>query len=155
MSEETKANNDQPVSILGQFVKDMSFENPDPIAFLAIENSQPEMNMDVGVNANALESNHFEVILKIKLTAKHQEKTIFITELSYSTVAKIDVDAIGKEHLEPILLVHIPSLSFPFVRTIVYNTIREGGLPPFAINPIDFALLYEQNQNQINQPTIN
>jgi preprotein translocase subunit SecB len=157
MSEKaTIIDTNQPISILGQFIKDLSFENPDPIAFLAIQDSQPEMNMDVGVNAHALNDGHFEVILKLKIMAKHKEKTIFISELSYSTLAKIDEEAVGKENLSTVLLVHIPHLAFPFMRAILYTLIRDGGLPPFAIHPIDFASMYEQNmKNGGETPTIN
>ncbi|MBP9752281.1 MAG: protein-export chaperone SecB [Proteobacteria bacterium] len=155
MTEQTLGNENQPVAILGQFVKDLSFENPDPIAFLAIQDAQPEINMDVNINANGLNDGHFEVVLKVKLTAKHQEKTIFLSELAYSTIAKIDEEAIGKENMGPILMVHIPHLAFPFVRAILYNVIRDGGLPPFAIHPIDFAGMYEQNAKNQENPTIN
>ncbi|CAO5675279.1 MAG: Protein-export protein SecB [Holosporales bacterium] len=156
MSEETIAvNAEQPVTILGQFIKDLSFENPDPISFLALQDAQPEINMDVNINAASLNESHFEIILKVKLTAKHEEKTVFLCELAYSTIAQINEEVVGKENMGPLLMVHIPHLAFPFIRAILYNIIREGGLPPFAIHPIDFAGMYEQNSKNQENHTIN
>lgn len=146
--------NEQSVSILGQFIKDLSFENPDPIAFLGSENTQPNMNMDVQVTVDNLKKDHFEVVLVLKLTAAHNEKTIFLTELSYSTIVYVNEDAVGAENINPILLVHVPHLSFPFVRAILFNIIRDGGLPAFTIHPIDFAALYEQNIKDKNNSTV-
>lgn len=146
--------NEQPVSILGQFIKDLSFENPDPIAFLGDKDAQPNMNMDVQVTVHNLKKNHFEVVLILKLTASHNEKTIFLTELSYSTIVHVNEDAVGVENINPILLVHVPHLSFPFVRAILFNIIRDGGLPGFAIHPIDFAALYEQNVKNKDNSTV-
>lgn len=151
---EKTVHNEQPVSILGQFIKDLSFENPDPISFLADPSVQPSMNMDVQVDVHNLKQDHYEVVLKLKLTAKHKEKTIFLSELSYSTIVYVNEEVIGKDNINPILLVHVPHLSFPFVRVILFNLIRDGGLPAFAIHPIDFGALYEQNLQGKKDQTI-
>ena len=56
--------------------------------------------------------------------------------------------------LQPFLLIEAPHLLFPFVRRIVADVIRDGGMPPLMIEPIDFAALYQQNQMQGGpQPT--
>lgn len=143
---------EQAVSILGQFIKDLSFENPDPMIF-ANSTAQPNINMDVQVNVNNINEEHFEVVLNIKLTATQNEKTVFLAELAYSTIVHVNKNAIDKENINPILLVHIPHLSFPFVRAILFNLIRDGGLPAFTIHPIDFAGLYQQNLESSKQAT--
>ncbi|CAO5677652.1 MAG: Protein-export protein SecB [Holosporales bacterium] len=140
----------QPVSILGHFLKDISFENPDPIALISQANVAPQVGMDVGVQVNGLNQDHFEVVLKMKLKATQNEKAAFIVELAHSTIVQIDTNNFPKENMNPLLLVHIPHLAFPFVRTIVYNMMREGGLPPFNIAPIDFAAMYEAQQKDEN-----
>ena len=70
---------------------------------------------------------------------------IFICELTYGALVTLEVP---KEHIEPILLVEIPQLLFPYARSIVANTTREAGLPPLQINPIDFGTLYREKVAQ-------
>ena len=71
-------------------------------------------------------------------------KKLFILELKYAAVVGLNVP---EEHVEPVLLVEIPRMIFPFARSIVTNTLVEGGLPPFMLNPIDFVAMY-QNRKQ-------
>ena len=61
-----------------------------------------------------------------------------------------------QQHIEPLLLIEIPHLLFPYARAIVGNLVREAGFPSLQINPIDFAALYrarlEQKQQSKQQP---
>lgn len=41
-----------------------------------------------------------------------------------------------------ILLIQAPHMLFPFLRRIVSDVVRDGGMPPLMIEPIDFAQLY-------------
>lgn len=148
MTQENTQQAAQPVAILGHFIKDMSFENPDPIAVLSTTDTPPQINMDVSVQVNSVNADHFEVVLKLKLKATQKEKTAFLVDLAYSTIVQLDTKAIPQESMNPILLIHIPHLAFPFVRAIIYNVMREGGLPPFNIAPIDFAAMYESQNKQ-------
>jgi preprotein translocase subunit SecB len=53
-----------------------------------------------------------------------------------------------EELLQPILLIDGPHILFPFARRIVADVIRDGGMPPLMIEPIDFAALYRAKTNQ-------
>ena len=78
------------------------------------------------------------------------EKKLFILELVYAAVVSLNVP---QEHVEPVLLVEIPRMIFPFARSIITNNLVEGGLPPFMLNPIDFVAMYQARKNaQDNQP---
>jgi len=146
----TDKNNNQPIMILGQFVKDLSFEHPDPLFSLRIpEDKQPNMNVDVAINtASAEQEGLYEVTLSINVGAKTADKTMFLLELSYSAFVQVDTTVVDKEQLNPVLMINVPHMLFPFVRGIIYNTVREGGLPPLMLNPIDFAAMYEANLQQ-------
>lgn len=71
----------------------------------------------------------------------HQK--LFILELTYSAVVALNVPA---EHLEPVLMIEIPRLIFPFARNVVTNCLVEGRPPPFMINPIDFVTMYNNRK---------
>ena len=82
-----------------------------------------------------------DLTVKTKAVKPDDNKTVFVCELTYGGLVTLDVPP---EHVEPILLVEIPHLLFPYARAIIANTTREAGLPPLQINPVDFASLYRQ-----------
>jgi preprotein translocase subunit SecB len=42
---------------------------------------------------------------------------------------------------------------FPFARRIVADVVRDGGMPPLMIEPIDFAALFQAKMGQ-GQPVM-
>lgn len=138
MTEETK-NNAPAIAINNQYIKDLSLEIPyAPEIFREIKGS-PKVNLDIDINANKMHDSYYNVELKISLNGDLEDKKLFILELTYASVVSLNVPA---EHIEPLLLIEIPRLIFPFARNVVTTCLTEGGLPPFMINPIDFAALY-------------
>ena len=104
------------------------------------------MEVAVNVASTRLENNHFEVVLKIAATAKTDDKTIFVVELSYGGIASSNVT--DEKMLHPLISIEGPRLLFPFARAVVANITREGGFLPLNLNPIDFLALYQQNMAQ-------
>ncbi len=125
--------------VLGQYVKDLSFENPGhpPI------NVQPQIDLsiDVGAIPHADGNGMFEVSLKLAARALADNTVLFISELDYAGLFQIQN---AQEHqIEPMLLIECPRLLFPFARRIIAEVTREGGFPPLLIEPIDFVALYQ------------
>ena len=131
------------IQINAQYVKDLSFEAPGLPAILSELKGAPAISVDIDVKVNKGGDKLYLVDLTIKARAEKPEdkKTVFLCELTYGGLVTLDVPA---EHVEPILLVEIPHLLFPYARAIIANTTREAGLPPLQINPVDFAALYRQ-----------
>ena len=47
------------------------------------------------------------------------------------------------------LLVECPRYLFPFARQIIASATADGGFyPPFLLDPLDFAAIYEQRKAQ-------
>ena len=138
MSEENK--NQAPAIIINnQYIKDLSLEIPLAPEIFRENVQAPKINLEVDINAKNLEETYYNVDLNIRINGDFEEKKLFILELTYSSVVNVNVP---KEHVEPVLLIEIPRLMFPFARNIVTQCLTEGGLPPFMINPIDFAAIY-------------
>ncbi|MBR6675056.1 MAG: protein-export chaperone SecB [Alphaproteobacteria bacterium] len=139
------------VQIISQYIKDLSFEAPNLPHILGDLKSAPAITVDIDVRVNKTDNpKMFSVDLHIKGTAKRPDdnREIFICELLYGALVAADVPA---EHLEPVLIVQIPHMLFPYARAIVANITREAGLPPLQINPVDFAMLYHKKlKNQEN-----
>jgi preprotein translocase subunit SecB len=139
------------IQIAGQYVKDLSFENPS----MGLNIQRPQIDFAIDVQARRMqESGPYEVIIKLRVTADQDQKTLFLLELAYAGL--FILDKIPEEAIQPILLIECPRLIFPFARRIVADMVSDGGLPPLMIEPIDFAQLYRSRMMQAqesNQPT--
>ena len=129
---------DFQMQVVGQYVKDLSFENPGAPLNLT---ERPQIDLGVDLQAKRLDPQRFEVELKLRVSAKAEEKTVFLMELVYAGLIQIGGNA-PEDFLQQIMLIEAPMLLFPFARRIVADVIRDGGMPPLMIEPIDFAQLY-------------
>ncbi len=142
------------IHVLGQYIKDLSFENPNAPASLAPGDSPPQISVNVNVNARRLSDADVEVELKLEATAQRGVKALFVTEVTYAGVFQLR--NVPQEHLQPIMLIECPRLLFPFARQILADATRQGGFPPLMIDPVDFAALYHQKmQNMAQQAEAN
>jgi preprotein translocase subunit SecB len=140
----TKNTPTNDIAINGQYVKDLSFENPNAPKSLAVQ-QKPDVNVSVDLEANNLENNTYEVVLSLSASAKAGDETLFMTELSYAGVFTLNID---EEHREFVLMVHCPTIIFPFARRILADATRDGGFLPLMIDPIDFGHLYNQHKGK-------
>jgi preprotein translocase subunit SecB len=137
------------VGILTQYVKDLSFENPNaPAVYQAT--AQPQLDVGFNIGANQVGEDVHEVVLKIDVKAQGQDgQTHFLVDLQYAGL--FGLRNVPAEHLQPFLLGEAPRLLFP--RRILADAVRDGGFPPLMLEPIDFAQLYlqqaEANAGQI------
>ena len=131
------------LSVLTQYVRDLSFENPNAPGSLTQENAGGNPNIDVNVDIQARRGadDRYEVILKTRIDARNQDgKAMFLCELDYAGLFVIT--GVPQESLEPVLLIECPRLLFPFARRVIGDVTRDGGFPPLNMDPIDFAGLY-------------
>tara|TARA_B100001964_G_C14082699_1_gene531085 strand:- start:58 stop:543 length:486 start_codon:yes stop_codon:yes gene_type:complete len=135
--------------INAQYLKDLSFENPNPLDALQKVDEKPDIKVNVSTAARKLPDNAFEVILDIKTEAKRKDKISFIAEVSYAGI--FTLNKVPKEHEKPLLLIEAPRMLFPFARNVLAETTRDGGYPPLMLNPIDFTTLYKKNLEQEKQ----
>ena len=140
-------NTEGTIQINAQYVKDLSFEGPNLPMILSEMKTAPSISVNIDVKANKGADKVYTVDLTVKTKAvkPDDQKVVFICELTYGGLVTLDVPA---EHVEPLLLVEIPHLLFPYARSIIANTTREAGLPPLQINPVDFAALYRQRLSE-------
>jgi len=135
------------IRILAQFIRDFSFENPHaPDSLRVVGDAQPGMEMNVEMSARGRVDGLFEVDLKISCTARQGEQVSFQIELLYGGL--FEILGVPEEHIEPVLLVECPRFLFPFVRRIIADATADGGFPPFMVEPLDFAAVYEAQRQQ-------
>jgi preprotein translocase subunit SecB len=139
-----QGNQGQPAApnlqVVGQYIKDLSFENPGATTVIT---DRPQIELAVDLNAARMsDKDLFEVELKIRIDAKNDGRALFLLELAYAGAFRLtNVPDTGTQQL--ILLIQAPHMLFPFVRRIVADVVRDGGMPPLMLEPIDFMALYQ------------
>ncbi len=143
MAENETPQAQQPsMRVLGQFIRDMSFEN-----IMAQKGAPADVQPDVQVQVNLDAKkrggdNQYETAIKLNITSKAKEgdATLFVLEIDY--VGIFQVENVPEEQMHPYLLIECPRMIFPFLRRIVSDVTRDGGFPPLNLENIDFLSLY-------------
>ena len=138
------------MQILGQFIRDMSFENI--LSQKPVDGKvQPDIQVQVSIDAKKRTEPQYEVMTKFKITSKNKEggETLFVMELDYAGI--FSIEGVPQEQLHPFLLIECPRILFPFARRILSDATRDGGFPPLMLEPVDFAALYRQQLAQQQQ----
>lgn len=134
------------IMINSQYIKDLSMEIPHaPHIFKKLNETGPKIDIEVNIESSKLEENIYNVLMNVIVNGDAKDEKAFILELSYGGVATLNIP---QEHIEPVLMVEIPHMMYPFVRQIVANTLTNAGLPPLMLNPIDFVAMYNAKKNK-------
>ena len=145
--------NQAQLTVLGQYIKDFSFENPNAPRSLTPSQTQPAINIQINVGAQQLAQTDFEVTLNLEGKAESSGTVLFAFDLTFAGVFR--VQNVPAETLQPLVMIECPRLLFPFAREIVAPSVRNGGFPPLLLDPVDFVALYQQRvaQTQSAQAT--
>lgn len=140
------ASNRPSMFLRAQYIKDLSFENPRAPASIFSLREPPQMEVAINLGAQRLDEQVYEVAIQIQVRAMAEKTTVFLCDLVYAGV--IEVQNIPEAQVEQTLFIQGAQLVYPFARRVVADVTRDGGFPPIALEPIDFAALYEQNRNK-------
>ncbi|WP_299547913.1 protein-export chaperone SecB [uncultured Tateyamaria sp.] len=143
MAEEQAAQPAAPqMRVLGQYIRDMSFEN-----IVSQKGAAPDVQPDVQVQVNLDakkrgQDNQYESAIKLNVTSKAKEgdTVLFVLEIDY--VGMFHIENVPEDQLHPFLLIECPRMIFPFLRRVVSDITRDGGFPPLNLENIDFVSLY-------------
>jgi preprotein translocase subunit SecB len=146
-SSEVKQNGEPAAShqivVHAQYIKDLSFENPNAPEILMETPAQPDVEITVNVGARPLSNSQFEVLLNLGAKAKADHKALFLVDLTYAGI--VSCAEVSAEDVNPIVMIEAPRLLFPFARAIVSDVTRDGGFMPLSIQPVDFVAVYQHN----------
>lgn len=131
------------ISVLGQYIRDLSFENPRAPKSLQGPGEDPNLKVEVNVNGRKLGEDTFESVIMFNAKATNKEGALYELELQYAGAFRLT--NISDELAEQVMMIQCPALLFPFLRRLVADLTREGGFPPLLLDPIDFAGLYAHN----------
>ena len=144
MSEAPQSN--QPVfSIEKVYVKDLSLEIPNaPQVFL--EREAPQVDIQLHHNSSNVESDVYQTLLTVTVTAKVADRTLFLVEATQAGI--FVVRNIPAQDLDPVLGIACPNILFPYVREVISDLVVRAGFPPVVLAPVNFESIYAQQRSQ-------
>ena len=141
MSEEN-----QQFAVQKIYLKDVSFESPNSPQSFTGGDWQPEINVELNSSHQTLAENTYEVVLDITVTAKHDEKTVFLAEIKQAGI--FSIAGFEQENLNGMIGAYCPEMLFPFAREAVSELVAKGGFPQLILAPVNFKALYTQQVQQ-------
>ena len=144
MADDSAANAIPPgFSLIGQYIRDMSFENPGAPGSIMLGGPQPNFSVGINVGVKKQTDEIYAVEITLNAKADREKNVLFNVELVYGGVFR--VRNIAESELAPLLLVECPRLIFPFARQVLATITQQGGFPPLMMEPVDFSSIYKQN----------
>jgi preprotein translocase subunit SecB len=137
------------IAIIAQYIKDLSFENPNAPESLIGGWGQPDTNVQISMRHQPLRDDAFECAVHLRLEAKKkgESKVCFIVDLTYAAV--VVLKNIGPDQQQAALMVEVPKLLFPFAREIIASATQKGGYPPLFLAPIHFETIYMNEMKRL------
>lgn len=129
------------IGLITQYVKDLSFENPNAPAVYQWQD-QPEIDVQFNIASDKPAEDIYEVALKVEVKAKSSQGVAFAADITYAGL--FGIRNVPDDQIHPFLFAEAPRLLFPFARRVVADAIRDGGFQPLLLDPIDFNGLYLQ-----------
>lgn len=139
-------------SIQKIYLKDLSFESPNAPQVFSGE-WQPDANMEMNTNFEKLDDVHYEVVLRMTITAKNKDNVAFIVEIKQAGIFALA--NIPEDQVEPILLSYCPTSLFPYARDVIATAVFKGSFPELNLSPINFEALYLQSKQTQNVSAVN
>ena len=141
--------NQNIVAINSQYIKDMSLEVPNAPAIFEKLTTQPQIAVELNIDAKKVNEDKFEIVLNIRINADINKEKLFIFELAYGAFCTIRQP---EEHIEPTLFIEIPKMIYPFARQIVASNLAEANMPPLLLAPVDFVAIYKSKKETLVKP---
>ena len=138
--------NEQPVfGIEKLYVKDLSLEVPNaPQIYL--EREAPQVEIQLGTSGSGVGDDAYEVVLTVTVTAKLEDKTVFLVEVGQAGIFRIV--NVPNEQIEPLIAVACPNILFPYAREAVSDAVTRAGFQPIVLQPVNFEAMYMQRLQQ-------
>jgi preprotein translocase subunit SecB len=133
------AEEQQPPQVVFQidkiYVKDLSVEVPNaPAVFL--EREAPEISVDLATNNTAVGTDVFESTIRITVTAKLGDKTLFLIECEQAGL--FHISGLPQDQLSMALGIGCPNIIFPYARETISDVVLRAGFPPLQLAPFNF-----------------
>jgi preprotein translocase subunit SecB len=131
------------MNLIGQYIRDLSFENPGAPASIMTGGANPGFQVSINVGVKKQSDEVYAVELSLNARAEREKAVLFAVELVYGGVFRLR--NVPEAQLAALLMIECPRLIFPFARQVLANVTQQGGFPPLMMEPVDFTAIYRQN----------
>lgn len=125
------------------YTKDISFEAPNTPQLFQ-ENWSPEIKVGLGSEVNKVNEELLELVLKVSVEAKHEDKTVFLVEIQQAGLFAIQ--GFSEQEADALMGVAAPNVLFPYAREVVSDLVTRGSFPQFVLQPVNFEAIYAQQR---------
>lgn len=130
-------------NIQRMYLKDLSLEQPNAPQSL-IEQGQPAVDINLALAAQPIQEGIFEVTVTATVTAKVNDKTLFLIEAKQAGI--FEIRNLPEDQLEGILGIVCPQMVYPYLRAIVSDMCTRAGFPPVLLTEVNFQAMFEAQQ---------
>jgi preprotein translocase subunit SecB len=117
-----------PLTVVAQYLKDFSFENPGgPDALVGLK-EVPHGTVKVDVRVQPRNPPEIEIVLFLAVEAKATDKTVYVVECEYGGLFRLG--RVTQDVVLPLIMIEAPRLLFPFARQIIANAIARSSPTP-------------------------
>lgn len=138
------------VALNGQYIRELHFENINSPSSFMPQKESPKIEIAVNFNNRNVGEDTYEVILSVKSQAKSMDEgalTLFDIKLAYAGLVTLK-NIVDEEQKEAILMIHVPSLLFPYARSVISEITKDAGFQPLMLEPMDFARIHQERKAQ-------
>ena len=139
------------LTVLAQYTKDQSFENPGAPNSLRSGQAAPQIGVNIEIGRQMLDDDTVEVTIMLKADARRDNAVVFIAELEYSGLFAFQ--GVTIEEIQPLIMIECPRLLFPFARQIMASMTQNGGFTPIMLDPPDFTAMFRDEMMRRAQET--
>ena len=130
------------------YMKDLSFETPMGVEAFT-KQFQPAIQQDLNIQVTPLEPGMFEVVLLLTITAKLENRTVFLVEVKQAGLFAIT--GIESQAVTQLINTACPQILFPYAREAVDSILGRGSFPPLMLAPINFDAVFAQAMEAAQQ----
>ena len=130
-------------SIQKLYVKDASFESPSSPESFVFKKWKPKIELNITNSSKSLENGLYEAVLRVTMTATHQDATAFLVEVHQAGM--FSVSGFDDGELQYLLSSQCMNILFPYAREVISDLTPRGGFRPVVLSPVNFDALYQQH----------
>jgi preprotein translocase subunit SecB len=144
MTENTQGNSQQATpqfSLEKVYLKDLSFESPQPIESLKLA-EKSDVDFQIHTENRKIEGDIYEAVLTVTVTVSMEKKVLYLIEVKQAGL--FIMRGVQHQDLAALLNINCPSILFPYVREAVSSMVERGGFPQLLLKPVNFEAVYRQ-----------
>ena len=135
--------------IIGKYIKNLNFCIPNAKTFFLLSKNIENYKISIDIKSDQIKQHIIEVSTSLKLTPTREDLEKIDTNIVFTTIIELSKEQIGKQELEKIVLVDVPSKIYGELRGIFINLFENSGFKDIKINEnVDFQKLYSTRKVQ-------